>query len=266
LAKEESGQELTPQELARLPDHVLIDRMKQRNKPKPAGITKKAFEQADVKEFLDIEKKLPVLHSNEQNLNDLSTLSDKIKGAGATTASYIPGTDAYAAAEEFDKVMASQLKPIFEVFNPVGAIPFGKILWAQKTFSAKSTDYKGKQDAAINALKRLNDQAIKRNEQRRDLLVKISQLDIPEEMMMETRAKIMDEFEQESAKMFDQFTDQLAVEMGEQPYNPEFKKPSKKQDSLSGLPPVTDYPDGKKLRNPETGEMVQRVGDRWEKI
>jgi hypothetical protein len=97
-------------------------------------------------------------------------------------------------------------------------------------------------------------------------LVKISQLDIPEEMMMETRAKIMDEFEQESAKMFDQFTDQLAVEMGEQPYNPEFKKPSKKQDSLSGLPPVTDYPDGKKLRNPETGEMVQRVGDRWEKI
>lgn len=131
-------------------------------KPAPLTPFQKTQQNLAAKEYEKLIGEIPKLQSGAENIKYMRQLSSELGGPLGEAKALI-GTE---KAKEFDSLGLAAVEPILKIFNPVGAIPVAKINIIRSQFSPKASDLQTTINGKLNALERLNNQALKRAEER----------------------------------------------------------------------------------------------------
>ena len=174
----------------------LVARGKMLNDQAKAAATKgkesafqKARGAAAGKEVEKIETEMPKYEDANINLNRISQLAEGSLSGGT---GWVKGVINTGDAKELETLSAAGLDPIIRIFNPTGMVAQKKLEWINKTFGIKATERKDTIKGKVKARKQLNDQAIRRMQEHRNLLIKYDgnvPPDIEEEFKQETEAQ-----------------------------------------------------------------------------
>lgn len=148
--------------------------------------------QAD--EYMDIQKYLPKGYDAIKNLDAAQKLSDNIgplrQGAALVGAS--------GKFRELEGLVLPAIEPILKIFNPVGAIPLGKMQLLRDQYAIKATDIPSVRTAKIKVLKQFTEQMIARSEARLEMMNSTDGI-VPQ--------KDLDKFDRESETLVDAMLD-----------------------------------------------------------
>ncbi len=121
---------------------------------------------------------------NLERLRQLQPATEGITGylAGTSVGSYLPFGDPEKVAEfNTSAVLASQ--PVLKIYNPVGAIPLGKINFVTNKFAPNSSDSQAVIEGKLNFLERLHTNATDYNKHYIELFDKYDGLIPAEELV-----------------------------------------------------------------------------------
>ncbi len=196
-----------------------------------------------VKRISKAKEQIPIIQAQINNLNYLKKLGNEI-GSGVLP-NKIGGAMPYNEKNtEFNSLATTAIEPIIKIFNPVGPIPVQKFTIIQREFAPRSTDTNAQRTGKINALDRIYQQALERNQNYVNL---VSSYDgnVPEDV----KETITNESLLELDKIIQEEKDKIAG------------KEKSTENEVSS--PKVGEKVGQRLQNPKTGEIAEWNGKEW---
>lgn len=157
--KESLGQTLTQNAAESL--------LKEQLKPKDEKLTpgQKKIQEKNAEEYVSLTKEIPELETNAADIDYAEKLSKELGLTGVVTGALgLSGKGKELEASSF-----TLMKPIVKIFNPSGPIAQQKLKMIQDKYVIKASDAPWTKQAKIDALRRFNNQALKRAKDRMEL-------------------------------------------------------------------------------------------------
>lgn len=186
------------------------------------------------------EEAIPELQDQISTLQYLRTLSKDLRGPGGVAKALVGSS----TATEFNSLGFTSIAPIIKLFNPVGPIPVAKIKIIEKRFAPQAGELYSTQQGKLNALDRMANQALKRNQKYLELLEAYDN-NIPQEEM--------NKFSSESAKELDEIVEEESKLLGITEKEPEKEEKKEEKQKIIKM----KAPDGRTLDVPK--EEVERM-------
>lgn len=135
-------------------------------KKEPLSIFDKKRQEAYSKEFLDLEKTIPELRHQVENLDSLDTLIDKVSGITG----YSKAATGHQDAAELEAKGYAAIAPMIKLFNPAGPLAQTKLEQLKRVYAFSPWERSSKLKAKKKVLKLFATQALERANQRKQLI------------------------------------------------------------------------------------------------
>lgn len=147
-------------------ESLLKEQLKLRDEKLSPG--QKIIQEKNADEYIHLTKEIPELETNAADIDYAEQLSKELGLPGVVTGALgLSGKGKELEAHSF-----TLMKPIVKIFNPSGPIAQQKLKMIQDKYVIKASDAPWTKQAKIRALRRFNNQALKRAKDRMELFVK----------------------------------------------------------------------------------------------
>jgi hypothetical protein len=125
----------------------------------------KKIQEKHAEDYIELQKEIPELRTNAENIDYAQDIANKMTLVG-TAGSYFGLS---ALGKELEGVSFPLIKPIVKMFNPSGPIAQQKLKNIENKYFIHGSDLPWVKQAKIDALRRINQQALQRAEARMKL-------------------------------------------------------------------------------------------------